>query len=457
MPPGSGEGMLGWMRSLASRVGLVAAALAGAAVLSFTGPADANGRYPAAGLVALDPSDPQHIVVRVTYGLISTSDGGETWKWLCEQAVGFSDNEDPMVAITQNGTLLAGVFKGLSVSTDRGCNWSFVGGDLTDRYVVDLSTEKGAPQNAVAIASNGIGGGKFLTQVFETSDDGATWTQAGVNLPEDFLGLSIDTAPSDPQRMYLTGRYGAPAYTGVVERSFDRGQTWEKLEITGADDKHPPYLAAIDPTDPDVLYVRLDAAEADSLVVSKDGGATWTQVFQETGGLLGFALSPDGKKVAVGGDLDGLWIAPTDTFAFTKVADLRVKCLLWTPNELYACADEFKDGFHIGVSHDEGKTFTAFEHLQEVCPLECPEGSKVASECPKQWGAVSLTIDAKSCDETPPTTTSSSTGGGGTGGGCGIGGGGAAGGALLFGAAAALAAARRRRLRAGAGRSAPQR
>jgi photosystem II stability/assembly factor-like uncharacterized protein len=441
--------MLCTMRSFAWKAGL-SALLAGAA-LSFAAPAAANGRYPAAGLIALDPSDPQHIVVRVTYGMISTSDGGETWKWLCEQAVGFSDNEDPMVAITQNGTLLAGVFKGLSVSTDRGCDWSLVGGDLTDRYVVDLSTEKGAPQNAVAIASNGVGGGKFLTQVFETSDDGATWAQAGVNLPEDFLGLSIDAAPSEPQRLYVTGRYGSPDYTGVVERSFDRGQTWERFDITGSDDKHPPYLAAIDPVDPDVLYVRLDAAEADSLVVSQDGGATWTTIFQETGGLLGFALSPDGSKVAVGGDLDGLWIAPTDTFAFTKVADLRVKCLLWTPDRLFACADEFKDGFHVGVSNNEGKTFAPFEHLQEVCPLECPSGTKTAAECPKQWGAVSLTINATSCGEAPDagassgSSSSGTSGGSGGGGGCGIGGGGVAGGAFLLGAAAALTMMRRRR------------
>lgn len=423
------------------------AALASAVVLSLAGPSAANGRYPAAGLIALDPSDPNHIVVRATYGLLSTDDGGSTWTWLCEQSVGFSDNEDPMVAMTKDGTLLAGVFKGLSVSRDRGCDWSFVGGDLTERYIVDLSTEKGAPERAVAIASNGIGGGKFLTQVYETSDNGTTWTQAGVNLPEDFLGLSIDAAPSDPQILYVTGRFGSQSsYQGAIQRSMDRGATWETFDITGADDKHPPYLSAIDPSDPNVLYVRLDAAEADSLVVSNDGGATWTQVFQETGSLLGFALSPDGSKVAVGGDKDGLWLAPTDTLAFTKVAEMRVKCLLWAPDRLFACADEFKDGFQVGVSTNEGSTFTPWQHLQDVCEMKCPEGSTTGDMCPKQWGAVSLTINANSCDETPDGGAPASSSGGSTdgGGGCAVGGGGFAGGALLLGAAALLAIARRR-------------
>ncbi|MEZ4297023.1 MAG: MYXO-CTERM sorting domain-containing protein [Polyangiaceae bacterium] len=445
------------MRSLASRARASAAVLTGCAAMLLAGAASANGRYPAAGLIALDPSDPKHIVVRTTYGVLSTSDAGGSWTWLCEQSVGFSDNEDPMVAITKDGTVLAGVFKGLSVSKDRGCDWAFVGGDLTDRYVVDLSTEKSAPENAIAIASNGIGGGKFKTQLFETKDNGATWAQLGPDLPEEFLGLSIDIAPSDGQRLYATGRFGAPEYTGILQRSDDRGQTWTSYAIPGADDKHPPYLSAVDPNDANIVYVRLDAAEADVLVMSKDGGETWDVVFQETGALLGFALSPDGSKIAVGGDKDGLWTAPVSTLAFTKVADLRVKCLLWTPDVLYACADEFKDGFHIGVSDNEGKTFTAFEHLQDVCPMECPDGTTTQLECPKQWGAVSLTINATCGDGgsggagaggTGGTGGSSPTSGGGDGCNCNLTGGTTAGGAVLFGMAALLSMARRRRRKA---------
>lgn len=432
-------------------------------MLTAAGPARANGRYPAAGLIALDPSDPKHIVVRATYGVISTDDDGATWRWVCEQSVGFSDNEDPMVAITKNGTILAGVFKGLSASTDRGCSYTFAGGALADRYVVDLSTEKESPDHALAILSNGIGGGKFETRVFESLDDGATWTQAGVDLPQDFLGLSIDAAPSDPQRLYASGRYGAPDYPGAIERSDDRGATWTRLDIPGSDDKHPPYLSAIDPSDPDRVYVRLDTPEADLLVVSDDAGLTWKTAFEGTGALLGFALSPDGATVAVGGDKDGLWTAPKDTLAFTKVSELEVRCLTWSPDRLYACANEFKDGFHVGYSTNAGKTFTAFEHLASVCPMECPAGTPTKELCADPWGLVSLTIDATSCGESPDGGATggaggTSTGGGGAGGagsggagggcGCDLAGGSTAGGALLFAAGAFAAATRRRRRRA---------
>lgn len=425
--------------------GLLAATLCGA-----PGTADANGRYPAAGLIAVDPSDPDHIVVRATYGLLSTEDGGKTWRWTCEQAIGFSDNEDPMIAIAKNGTLLAGVFKGLSVSTDRGCDWSYIGGDLEDRYVIDLATEKPSPDRAVAIASNGIGGGLFKTQVFETTDNGATWQQAGTNLPEEFLGLTIDVAPSDPNRLYASGRYGSPDYQGAIERSDDRGQTWQHLEVTGSNDKSLPYLSAIDPNDPDVLYVRLDWAEADALIVSKDGGASWEQVFAGQGALPGFALSPDGSKVAIGGDKDGIWIAPTSTLEFTKVSPVRAKCLLWTSDTFFACADEFKDGFTVGVSKNEGATFEPLHHLREICPLECPAGTTTAESCEIQWGALALTIDALPCDEPDagaPTSVASagSSNEEGPGCSCGVENGGATGGSLLLAAAALSAALRRRR------------
>jgi MYXO-CTERM domain-containing protein len=424
-----------------------------AALVCATRPAGANGRFPRAGVIAVDPSDPGHIVVRATYGLLSTADGGKTWSWVCEQSVGFSDNEDPMVAITKNGTLLAGVSHGLGVSTDRGCDWSLVGGELSDRYAVDLATEKNSPERAVAILSNGIGGGKFDTTVFESADDGATWSQAGVSLPEDFYGLAIDAAPSDTNRLYASGRSGAPDYLGVIERSDDRGKTWQRFAIPGATEQSPPFLSAVDPNDPDVLYVRLDSAEADVLVVSRDGGLSWETAFEGNGPLLGFALSPDGKKVAVGGDKDGIRMAPADTLVFEKVSDLGAKCLLWTSDAFYACGEELENGFTIGISKNEGKTFQALHHLGRICPLECPSETTTEQECPSQWGAVALTLDAESCDADPPdagppssaAASGSSNDGGREGCACNVAGGGALDGGFLFIAAALSVWARRRR------------
>ena len=264
------------------------------AASSFAAPAHANGRFPAAGQITVDPSDPTHLVVRTTYGLTESSDGGAHWSWICEAAVGYGGTEDPMMAITADGTLIAGIFEGLSASHDKGCQWDFAQGGLKDRYVIDLATERVTPKNAVLLISNSVGGAMFLTELWQTSDNAATWTVAGVDMPVDFLGLTLDAAPSDPPRVYVSGRYGKPDYTGAIERTNDRGATWQKLVIPGSNDLALPYIGGIDPQNPDVVYVRLDAAKADKLVVTKDGGATWSDAFTGKGNLLGFALSPDG-------------------------------------------------------------------------------------------------------------------------------------------------------------------
>src|SRR5262245_35467226 len=60
-------------RSLAWLTAIVAAGVAASS------PASANGRFPAAGQVAVDPSDSEHIVLRTTYGILQTTDGGTTW------------------------------------------------------------------------------------------------------------------------------------------------------------------------------------------------------------------------------------------------------------------------------------------------------------------------------------------------------------------------------------------
>jgi MYXO-CTERM domain-containing protein len=228
----------------------------------------------------------------------------------------------------------------------------------------------------------------------------------------------------------VSGRLGPPddpAYPGLIERSDDRGATWQALLIPGSDDKALPYIAAVDPQNPDVLYVRLDGSPTDQLLVSGDGGKTWTKVFEtqipglgDTADLLGFALSPDGGMVAVGGPKDGLWIAPASTLAFTKVSTMSALCLTWSPDGLYGCADELADGFTAGISIDQGKTWAPLLHLAGLCgPLACGAESGVTQRCTDLWPLMAAGLGAPGCQGTASSNASSgATGGGGGGGSC---------------------------------------
>lgn len=357
--------------------------------LGWSAPALANGRFPSASQVALDPTDGGHIVLRTTYGVLQTTDGGAAWHWICEQAVGYGGVEDPAIGVTAGGTILAGIFEGLAQSHDRGCSWELVGGVLAGQFVVDVAVEPGQPSHAVAITSTGQNG-KFHVVLAETKDDAKTWAAVGVPIPDDFLALTVEVAPSDPNRVYVSGLYGA-SYLPGISRSDDRGATWTRLGMSGT---AAPYIGAVDPGDPDRLYVRVDGGDAgDVLYVSDDGAASFQKVLDfAPDKLLGFALSPDGKQVAVGGPDSGVHIASSAALTFSKKNALVIRCLRWEKAGLYACADEFQDGFTLGLSHDDGASFDAVYHLPDLAPLECAAGTPYEATCPAQWPATAANI-----------------------------------------------------------------
>jgi photosystem II stability/assembly factor-like uncharacterized protein len=421
--------------SLAGRRAVVLAVGLAAALAYLAAPAvaSANGRFPAAGQIALDPASPDTLLVRATYGLLLTRNDGEEWSWICEDAVGFGGTEDPMLAFAADGRILAATFEGLSVSQDTGCDWGFAGGGLAGFYAIDLAMDKGDPSHGLLLVSNDgaadAGSGGYVTELWDTADDGATWTRAGGSLPPSFVGLTVDSAPSDPNRVYVSGSLGPPdypSYPGVIERSDDRGITWQPLLVPGSDDQSLPYIGAVDPHDPDVVYVRLDGNPTNQLVVSKDGGMTWAKVFETkvpvlgaTSALTGFAVSPDGSMVAAGGPVDGLWTAPASTLAFTKVSTMSALCLTWSPTGLYGCADEIADEFTAGISTDQGKTWTPLLHRDGLCgPPACGAESGVTRLCTDLWSLMAPAFGAPGCPSTSGSSTSSGAGGGtGSGGG----------------------------------------
>jgi hypothetical protein len=124
----------------------------------------------------------------------------------------------------------------------------------------------------------------------------------------------------------------------------------------------------------------------------------WEEVFTGTGLLKGFALSPDGQTLLVGGETDGVWRAAAADLQFEKVSEVGVQCLAWSEAGVYACAGEFKDGFTIGLSRDQGASFSPVMHLPCVRgPLSCAPDTEVGSACPAAWPATADVIDQDSC------------------------------------------------------------
>ncbi|HQY60850.1 MAG TPA: hypothetical protein PK141_05620, partial [Polyangiaceae bacterium] len=373
--------------------------LAGAISLSaFPSGARANGRFPATNAIVVAPRDPSFLVLRATYGVLFSRDAGKTWDWVCEQSLGYSGIEDPPIALTERPVVVGAMFGGLAVSDDQGCSFALRKGPLDKRVMNDVTVARGRPREVLALSSSyagrgdaggDAGGNLYTSTLFVSKDEGLTFASTGATLDPTVLLETVEATESDPSRVYLSGaREGASGIEGVLLMSVDGGATFTERRVPLVAGERAVFIGAVDPKDPDRLYVRLsggpDLARG-RLLVSDDGGKAFREVWASDGPLTGLALSPDGARVYAGSVKDGLVVADRGTLAFEARAKVQVQCLATAGDRVFACSNE-RSGFVAGASSDDGRTFAPLLRLAGLRgQLACGASSTTAVECTKNW------------------------------------------------------------------------
>jgi hypothetical protein len=375
--------------SMKTEIGLLLSIAAG---LCASSDAWANGRFPRADQLVATPGRPEHLVLRTTFGLLTSRDAGASWEWICERSVGFSGPEDPAVAVLGGGRLLAGLSAGLAHASDPFCSWQFAQLSVAPVEIVDLTVRPLDPLSAVALAwertdANAFG---YRSLFFTTIDAGATWESYGTGIDPSALVLTVDVAASDPRRLYASGIRPA-ARTAALFVSTDDAQTWsERPAPFDSPREQGFYIAGVDPLAPERVYLRSSGANVSRLFVTGDAGLSFEQLFSGRE-LLGFALSPDGAQVYVGGPAEGLWGASRDELVFEQRSSIPILCLMSGASLLYACSNE-QLGFALGASSDGGRQFAATLHLSEVRgPVACPPETS-GGVCAAEWPAIAERI-----------------------------------------------------------------
>jgi hypothetical protein len=363
-------------------------------VLSLAAPARANGRYPAAKHVVFDPGNPNHLVATTTFGLLESRDRGRTFVWRCESALGVAGDQDELVAITGGGTTAAALSNGL-VTTADGCSFRSAP-ELAGKYVADIVLSRSAPHELYAFHTDLTMTGEFDSHVVRSVDDGQTWTDVGAKVAVTVLPLTIDVAPSDPMRVYVSARLGsADGYASVLMRSDDAGKTFQSLPIPGTMDQRLAYIAAVHPMDANRVFFRVDDTPGTVIWSTVDGGAHFEKRFAAKGQLLGFAMSPEGTQIAFGGPDDGIWVGAENASMFEHRSSVGPSCLSWSADGIYACADQAKDPFSIGLSRDMGATFDTLLRFEALCgATACPTGTQGSDLCTPAWDPVATALGA---------------------------------------------------------------
>ena len=394
----------------------------------------ANGRFPASNAVIFSPVDDAAVFVRVTFGLLVSRDHAHTWRWICERAIGFSGLEDPSYVVTSSGAIVAGLFDGIRVSRDGGCSWETVSTEA--RVFVDLTVR--ADGAILALASSydrhSDAGSLYKSQLFLSTDDAHSFASLGARMDPTLLAESVEVAPSDMKRIYVSAVRDADAgRKGVMLVSSDAGKQWTERAVELAPKELAPFIAAVDATRPDRVYVRTSASPESPtrLLVTTDAARTYRKLLTAKGPLLGFSLAPDGESLHVGGPDDGLLTGRVEANDLVRAAPLKVQCLALRGDVLWACSNE-ASGFVAGTSSDRGSTFAARLHLRDIGgPLECRQGTSVVKDCETDWRKLRSDLgldDIAGGDASAVFAPSGARGRAGAGAGAGGGGGGGGGG-----------------------------
>lgn len=372
------------MRGLVVAVLLVAVAAAPA-------PATANGRFPRSVKVVFRPGTPTEMILAVTFGLLVSKDDGATWRWVCESAVGFSGTFDPDYELTSSGAIFATTFDGLKVTRD-GCHWDAMPAPLGTTFV-----------SSVAIGPNGTiwagtSDARVGSRIYQSTDDGLTFTPTGpIGVAGDWWD-SIEVAPSDPQRIYVAGfrlAAGLPRER-LLFRSLDGGQAWEQLPTTAflGTNNSDLQLAAVSPIDPDLVFARMTLIGPtlqESIYRSANAGAAlpggpiWIKVLDLPDTIPGVTVRGNGEVWAAA-PFRGLHRSQDDGQSFAPVpgVSLEGRCLTErVDGTLFLCTNNLPpDGatLHTSMAGTGGWT-RKLSYADIAGPVRCEVGTVQHEDC----------------------------------------------------------------------------
>ncbi|MFN7144535.1 MAG: hypothetical protein ACK4YP_12225, partial [Myxococcota bacterium] len=319
--------------------------------------------------VAVSRDDPDEMwVLTEGWGLAHTTDGGGAWDWLCEEALG----GEALYGVVATGPGAAIVASRSGLRT--------VGGDCGTGVIPGT---EGVFFPAVA-AYGGVVLGLGIGEA-----EGGVWTcDATGCAPTDLAGPGLfpKSALADGARAWVTVVYEG-TLAAELWRS-DDGTAWTRVHAWPDGDTDPRVLHA----DGDHLLVwRRTRAEADvpELLVSNDGGATFTSTLQHgwyTDDAPGLLVLDDalllgsvaGARTWRSEDRGATWAEVSAEVPAVRCGDsvevdgARVG---------FACGDHLQDGFDLSRT-DDGRTWVPVACLEDALPAACADdacGSLLAS------------------------------------------------------------------------------
>ena len=358
--------------------------------------ARANGRPPVTNGVFFQAGDNQSLYVRSTFGLLISHDGGCSFRWTCEQNIGYTGMFDPAYAIAADGTLFATTFNGLKVSRDGGCSFTTATAELpagAPGRIANLWVDAVdiGPTGEVWVAT---ADGTQPNDVLRSTDGGVTFVSRGLSSPVMWW-KSVVVAHSDAMHVYVSGyQVASSPPTAQVLSTTDGGAHWNPISLIGVQLASAPIvtIAAVDATDPQHVYLVSVGGNGpgDRLYRSTDGGATLHEVLATAKPIANVVIRDPLSVFVVSGD--GTFHSSDGGASFGAAATApQLGCLGKRPDgTLVGCAANWEPDFMaVGRSDDASQWQKVFRFVELDGPLACPAGTAGHDLCDQQqWAGV---------------------------------------------------------------------
>jgi MYXO-CTERM domain-containing protein len=402
----------------------------------------ANGAFPESFQLLLPADRPRQIALATNFGLLVSDDDGATWTWTCEQPETANGSLYAVGPAPMDRYFSVSPLVGLAHSDDASCSWTLAKGTLEGLLTTDFFPDPSNAMRVYAIAQDPDGA--TTPKVYPSDDAGATFGAPIYDGTTADVLMGVESARSDPKTIYVAA-FTVPGIHPKLLRTRDGGATWTTLDLEPQLGANNFRLIAVDPADANTVTLRVIQQDGEAVAISHDGGDTFAKpIFLAGGVLTSYAKLESGTQLVAGFVLDkARGFRSTDggkTFGDWQIPHLRAMGV--RDGKLYGAAKNYSDDWAVGVSTDEGLTFTPLTRYDQVKAIRACVQTTCQDACQM---LVSRQVWTKSvCDGSAPPPPPAS-------GGCGCGVAGATGGAVSALAVATLvglaAAARRRRQR----------
>lgn len=368
--------------------------------------AAANGRAPGTSTINFRQGMDSHVAAGMTFGLVISTDSGATWRWICEDAIGYGGMYDPDYVFTRTGALFATTFDGLKVMRD-GCTFGNPNGTKFVSTITQGAT--GALYHGAADGPSAMNPGD--SKIYRSDDDGQTWPVSAMPGVLNDWWQSLEVAPSDGDRVYLSGYRFVPNPNGggnvinfLLFRSSNAGVSWEPLPTTTFTTmpNSRVEIAGISKTNPDLVYARVSLEDnnlADAIYRSTDGGLTWKRILGKAT-KISFLVRGNGELLAATQAFGS--VKSTDNGdTWTDLANPpHINCLAENgAGEVWACTQNY--GSMQAPSDDHGimksadlVTWSPVLQFQQIKdPVSCAEGTVQKAQCDSElWCGLCLQL-----------------------------------------------------------------